>query len=66
MGYTVYGMCRSLEKFKSARLYQEEILPAIADYGKPETVKPFVEKAGIIVECATMTPTKEIVIKINY
>ena len=61
LGYIVYGMCRSLEKFKAARLFQEEIIPAIVDYSKPETIKPFVEKAGIVVECATMTPTKEIV-----
>ena len=40
---------------------QEEILPAIVDYTMPETIKPFVEKAGIVIECATMTPTKDIV-----
>ena len=55
-------MCRSMEKFKSAQLYQEEIIPAIVDYSKPETIQPFVEKAEIVVECATMTPSKEIVL----
>ena len=50
-----------MEKFKAARLIEEEIIPAIIDYSKPETIKPFVEKAGIIIECATTTPSKEIV-----
>ena len=36
-------------------------MPAIVDYTKPETNKPFVDKAGIGIESTTVTPTKDIV-----
>jgi len=35
-GYTVYGLVRSEEKAKEAKLMQEEIIPVIGDPNKPE------------------------------
>ena len=50
-GYQVYGLTRSADKSKS--LFQNEITPIIGDVNKPETYEKIIEKANIIIHCAS-------------
>ena len=63
-GYKVYGLVRNEVKARSALLLEEEIIPVYGDALKPETYQSVLKECGIIIECATLTPSSEIVEKL--
>lgn len=42
-------------------MIEDEIVPVIGEASKPDGFKQVIKKCGIIIECATCTPSSEIV-----
>lgn len=59
-GFKVYGLVRSEEKAKDARLLQEEVIPVIGEGAKPDGFKDILKECGMVIECSTLTESREI------